>query len=80
MGRDLKPCPFCGGKGEIKLGIRPDLSAGSSPDMWSHPGDRWTAEVRCCGCVIAYRSPEFPTYQEATNNAIAAWNRRVGDE
>lgn len=77
MTRELKPCPFCGGEGVSKFWLRPDLSGCGSPDRWVALGDKWAFEIRCRDCNVAFRSPELPTYQEALDNAIAAWNRRT---
>ena len=68
----LKPCPFCGGIPEISV--------------IPNPGG-FVASVRCyhsswmtAGHDVSMFSGTWPTPGEAIAEAIAAWNRRAGEE
>ena len=68
---ELKPCPFCGGKAQIRY-----MGNGSGPFgytsnilMRSKPGFVW-----CLSCEVA--TPKRST----VSRAIIKWNRRVNDE
>lgn len=64
MTEELKPCPFCGGNAY-------HLSCYNGTDFW------W--EIACCHCgaMVASRKTVFPRNEEARDDAIKKWNRRV---
>lgn len=73
MSDGLKLCPFCGG---------PDLHVG---ELNGPLEDGMTVYVRCldCGATIEGEGvhEDEPTRREvAMAAAVAAWNRRAGDE
>jgi len=63
----LKPCPFCGGKAKLVS------------DYFFSMG-RHASEVTCTECHAW--GPTSKTYpvEIQQQKAIAAWNRRVGDD
>ena len=76
--RELKPCPFCGGKAEIT-------------EMASGYGNReFTKEYRigCEGCRVYFRrttrfrlEKDEPVFiVNGCQEAINDWNRRAGEE
>jgi len=75
MNVDLKPCPFCGG-GDIYIGER-DIGG---PREYS-----LVAYARCLGCGAQAEGSGVDSDEEirrflARQAAIAAWDRRTGDE
>lgn len=65
---ELKPCPFCGGEAEEKHMKRKKLFA-----RFTFPHTTYFVYIRCklCGATT--------TVKWTRENAIEAWNRRVGD-
>lgn len=64
---DLKPCPFCGGKAEIRRGGKGNASA---PEM------SWVACTRCGARTEAWTvSASYASDEMAVNS----WNRRPED-
>lgn len=63
---NLKPCPFCG---EIPHLDKHEIFCDCGAKMWL---DAFRYEVKYDGL--------FPTYIEARQMMIEAWNRRAGDE
>lgn len=64
---DLKPCPFCGGEALL--------------DTWWEPADRpvvYVVKIFCLPCNVEMTT-ECDEEAAATQIAIAAWNRRVGN-
>ena len=70
----LKPCPFCGARGDVYR-----IATTRSTLKWDEDGEeydtftileRWVADCYECDCVIG---ENFFTEKEA----IAAWNRRA---
>lgn len=63
----LKPCPFCGGEAEIMQTkitcINPECGANMLMPLWVHKTER------ICG---------MPSYEEAKERTIQAWNTRGG--
>lgn len=66
----LLPCPHCGGKAFI---------ATFEYDHESRPnGYRFHGQIMCIKCQATAGTTGFDlTYEDATEKAIAAWNRRV---
>lgn len=62
---ELKPCPFCGGKGRL---IKRPFSE------WSGKGP-YDFTVYCYDCGAGVRH-SFPKEKEA----VEAWNRRAGEQ
>lgn len=78
----LKPCPFCGGQGEIRLvGLSVD-SQGRGVE------EEYRAVCRDCGAQTGRRhlgryarvSGDFVIYKDAFMAAVEDWNRRTGEE
>lgn len=69
--KSLKPCPFCGGAGKIRV-------------EFSARQESWYFSVRCVQCYASSRT--FKTiidpfeYPELLDKAISKWNRRVDEE
>ena len=61
---ELKPCPFCGGKGHIVK-----MMNEFAPCCMNG----YYADGRTAVCYMAPRFPAFPTYDEA----LEAWNMRA---
>lgn len=64
MTEELKPCPFCGGKAEIVIGI---YGIHGAPDYYTivHPES---------GCIM----DDFACYcTDDKNDLIEDWNKRV---
>lgn len=68
MIKDLKPCPFCGGKAKVKT-------------QYSEKKDRWFSFVQCLDCFA--RSKTATAWRDPTDNlslmdrATANWNMRA---
>ena len=62
---ELKPCPFCGGKGKVELVDKID-------DL-----DVYMVECQKCGAAASFGTDGEIITKEET---IDAWNRRVGDD
>lgn len=68
----LKPCPFCGGKAELKYEM--------GNEVW---GQSWLAGCTECGiCARRFYGSNSWSSNEAADkmaqsNAIAAWNTRA---
>lgn len=70
---ELKPCPFCGAVGrDLELYTCTTERSG----VWTWYG----AEVYCRACYARVHGRETPDKQVAVDAAIAAWNRRAGEE
>ena len=67
MDAELKPCPFCGKKAELR-----------TTDRDSEYGE--CAFVACTNCGANGRMVHISYKYCATDKAIEAWNRRVTDE
>ena len=73
---ELKPCPFCGGIAAIK-----HQDVYMSKAIFVHC-------TKCKARVMEYfegvhgfgDAKRYQTEEEATDKAIKAWNRRVGDD
>jgi Lar family restriction alleviation protein len=61
---ELKPCPFCGGEAETGYAI--------------NDYNRWGVICKCCGASVEVE--EWKGVEDTEGNAIAAWNRRAGDD
>lgn len=76
--QDLLPCPFCGGAGYVEGRFR----------AYKHgQPDHRVCLVWCRKCFARtgkYDPDDYPSYNDALNAAIEAWNRRTdcrrGDE
>ena len=69
---NLKPCPFCGGEAFIST-IEHDTA--NRPN-----GYRFHGEVMCRRCQATAGTTGFDiSFEQATQKAIEAWNRRVND-
>lgn len=77
---ELKPCPFCGGKGEIYI---VDYDGDKSTRKW------WF-NIRCGKCLLkqskVYRldvrfskNGDIKTLTDERNKAINDWNRRINN-
>ena len=62
MSVKLLPCPFCGHEAETET-------------MSARKG--YEADIHCNNCLVALHTITFDTKEEAVEQAIAAWNRRV---
>ena len=65
---ELKPCPFCGGKAKLKLGM-----------PYQQKPDRKQAFVQCTSCqakTITYFRLPYQSWEDTKRYAIEAWNRR----
>ena len=79
----LKPCPFCGGRAELKGGDfipEPQIDStgvyigmGVTPDCEISP-----AFVECTNCH-AY-GPDFDEAEDAIEKAVEAWNARTDND
>ena len=65
---ELKPCPFCGGKGGYDHGLR-----NGATNRACH----WVRCIACSGRGSLVYSGEGRSMKEARQAAIAAWNRGV---
>lgn len=64
----LKPCPFCGGKAELKKGIyNPHGVFGSRSE------DKYCYRICCSNCLITQPKRRYFTYEEAVKD----WNTRA---
>jgi Lar family restriction alleviation protein len=61
--RDLKPCPFCGGKAKIQ--------------SYRVAEDAEAVRVKCTQCFA--ETDEFEDAYAPINDAVEAWNRRFGE-
>ena len=69
----LKPCPFCGGEGEIQHSIyrtAPDFGYERMPQF-----DSWY--VKCKECLFARLPYWGNTEYDTKEQAVDAWNTRV---
>ncbi len=64
---DIKPCPFCGGEVEERGG------------QCNYGKKTMTLDLKCeeCGTIFKFKS-KWSTIPYG--EAVAAWNRRVGDD
>jgi len=74
----LKPCPFCGEDEEVSSpeGRNYGLFIRSTNGTYGNSDERWEFfDVECvkCGCSLSIGAP-------SRDEAIAAWNRRAGEE
>lgn len=63
---ELKPCPFCGGEAQALH----RTNTGATAD-WCGPVDYWVSCMGDCGASTCMHGMR--------DEAIAAWNTRVGD-
>lgn len=63
---ELKPCPFCGGEAEAFH----RSNTGATAEWWG-PVDNWVSCTGDCGAATCMH--------DTKDEAIAAWNTRVGD-
>lgn len=62
---ELKPCPFCGSKGEFK----------GMEYSWN-----WIVVViECASCRASTRRCTASDWETAERKAVEIWNRRVGE-
>lgn len=71
MAREIKPCPFCGGKAEVRT-IAREKETKIVPI---------SSYVRCTWCYaqtneVLYKNTEW-TLIDPAEEAIKAWNKRV---
>lgn len=79
---DFKPCPFCGGSGEIfvKTTSARGLTRGWEFGVWCSkcgvtlPKQTYTLEVQLCA------NGEISTLMDERDLALEDWNRRIGDD
>lgn len=64
---DVKPCPFCGCKAEIKVSDEPD-SRGRRME--------W---VECLNGLCEAQGPVYYRETRSHRRAVIAWNRRAGE-
>ena len=64
MSELLKPCPFCGGEAALAIDEFTDNENSCIGEIYS---------VQCCNCIACTK------WDASSDNAIAAWNRRVND-
>ena len=69
MTDELKPCPFCGGKAELRQDIR-------YPRPERAPKKAYEVVCTNWDCIIGYCDDR---YRLSKKEAIEAWNRRVGE-
>lgn len=90
---ELKPCPFCGGKAELKR-LYPEIKFVPFPDgmggFAKEPAMFYEWIVSCCNCESMglpfedriYRdleSGEIVLQNDGRQKAIDSWNRRADD-
>ena len=63
---ELKPCPFCGGDGDVMLWI---IDGGDYSDEYQY-------YAYCTRCYTESRSYDHPDIPNAMEYAIASWNSR----
>ena len=69
MERELKPCPFCGARGD-KLFLE-------SYEFEERQIFKWSAKVLCTMCLASAISHRFEnTKEKAEQRALNAWNMR----
>lgn len=66
MSNELKPCPFCGGDGDVMLCT---IDGGDYPDEYQY-------HVYCTRCYAETRRYDHPDIPNAMEYAIASWNSR----
>lgn len=66
MSKELRPCPFCGGKAEVFI----------FPDPCG-----FVVRCKWCGVALHeyVRRPDCPSFEEAEQEAVERWNRRAYD-
>ncbi len=62
-GKQLLPCPFCGGEAEIKKGV--DSTQGREPIAW--------VECKKCGCCT---KKEIEWENDCIGVVVSLWNTR----
>lgn len=69
---ELKPCPFCGGKAEIKL----------SSSAIAYMGSVYSCHIGCkeCGLGLSENFVDMGLAGEIEEVLVEAWNRRVNDD
>lgn len=67
MNEELKPCPFCGGKGEIGIA---DIDVPFFYSVW--------CENTFKSCTAS--TPDWSGWHLSEQEAIEAWNRRADNE
>lgn len=73
MSKDLKPCPFCGGKSKIKHEM--------SNDYWLDvPVTIIHFFVKCKKCGAISKKFKISEKYIAAEKAIEAWNRRANND
>ena len=65
MSELLKPCPFCGGEAALAIDEFTDNENSCIGEIYS---------VQCRNCIACTK------WDASSDNAIAAWNRRVNNE
>ena len=81
---DLKPCPFCGGKAELKRISSNYLTSPRTTIM-----DKWTVrceENHCCDIgsftsqIYQAEDGKIVVLRDGAKDACELWNRRAGEE
>lgn len=82
---ELKPCPFCGGKAEIRKESSATVNTDTNVDTI-----RFLVGVSCTSCnskgklcqsvITVYRWGEMNTDKDGFKEAITAWNAREEHE
>ena len=67
MNKELKPCPFCGGKAELK-------KDGAYDQSWNYMS---YACVECTNCHVTIESHKGDCQDTTEQEAVSKWNRRV---
>lgn len=67
MSKKLKPCPFCGGEAKLVL-------------EFQYLGIMHVKELFYARCSECGTRVSGSTFWDSEEEAIAAWNRRAGDE
>lgn len=70
MSKDLKPCPFCGGKGKIKREMENDY-------WFDVPVTIIHVFVKCKKCGAISKKFKISEKYITAEKAIEAWNRRA---
>ena len=84
MQNDLKPCPFCGGEGHMKLVMRKEALEkfqDRSEVLGSYPPRWWVIGCKTEGCILEF-NPDKHFIKLAfhfghKDEAIEKWNRRA---
>ena len=67
---DLKPCPFCGSKGNNIVIF--------TEERTDRTDCKFTSKITCLNCFASIHTHGFHwTYDDAQANVIQAWNRRI---